>query len=304
MTEEELIGKVASKGINQVATRIFSGLGIILRAGQDRRNLTADVDAIKQLKERGLIGDYSGLSMEFTPYSHALEEEENRIVTNAANTLLKAEPQIDWEKADVDNLNPEFTRRWVNEASNVSDETLQQLWARLLKGELEAPGSVSNDTMTVARDMTKERAEEFQILCSVALYDGETPTIVVGCGNPGKDSLRPYGLSYDVLMKLAHHRLISSEMSSGENFSSASSRAIAILNHQGKTWALRWSTSSDSPSTTRLMSGILFTPAGEELSRVVERIPVPEFTQAMFEHLNGAGWTVIPFPPPSEAHNS
>ena len=68
----------------------------------------------------------------------------------------------------------------------MSDETLQELWARLLAGELESPGSVSNDTMSIARDMNKERAAEFQTLCSAALYEVDgTPIIVVGFGNPG-----------------------------------------------------------------------------------------------------------------------
>ena len=270
-----------------------------------RQNLTADVVAIKQLQDSGLVGNYEGLSIDFEPYIHAREEEENRLATNTVNTLLKTESEVNWGKVDTEKFNPEFGRRWVAEASNVSDETLQQLWARLLKGELESPGSVSNDTMTVARDMTKERAEEFQILCSAALYSpGGSPTIVVGCGSPGQDSLRPYGLSYDVLMRLAHHRLIINDMSSRINFSGSSPEILSILDHQGKSWVLRWSTDSNSPATTRSISGILLTPAGQELSRVVERIPVPEYTQAMFEHLGKEGWTAIPFAPPSEAHNS
>ena len=308
MAEDGLIKagtEVASKGIKQLAPKLLGALGVPFRAWQDRRNLTADVDAIKQLQDRDLIGNYKGLSMEFEPYVQARTEEEERLATNTVSTLLKADPEVDWGKVDIDNFNPEFGRRWAFEASNVSDETLQQLWARLLKGELESPGSVSNDTMTVARDMTKERAEEFQILCSAALYSpGGSPTIVVGCGSPGQDSLRPYGLSYDVLMRLAHHRLIINDMSSRINFSGSSPEILSILDHQGKSWVLRWSTDSNSPATTRSISGILLTPAGQELSRVVERIPVPEYTQAMFEHLGKEGWTAIPFPPPSEAHNS
>ena len=221
MAEDELIEagtEVASKGIKQLATKLFGTLSVPFQAGQDRRNLTADVDAIKQLQDRDLVGNYKGLSMEFEPYVQARTEEEERLATNTASTLLKAGQEVDWGKVDIDSFNPEFGRRWVFEASNVSDETLQKLWAQLLKGELESPGSVSNDTMTVARDMTKERAGEFQKLCSAALYNPDgIPGIVVGCGHLGQDSLRPHGLSYDVLMKLAHHRLIINDMSSRLN---------------------------------------------------------------------------------------
>ena len=286
---------MASKGFKHLVTKIFSGLGFALQARQDRQNISADVAAIKQLQETGLVGNYRGLSIDFEPYVHAREEEEKRLVTNTVNTLQKAAPEVDWEKADIENFNPEFGRRWGAEASNVSDETLQQLWARLLKGELESPGSVSNDTMTIARDMTKERAEEFQILCSVALYDSdEKPKIVVGCGQPGQDSLRPYGLSYDVLMRLAHHRLINNDMNSRLNFSGGPPGLCFPANHQGQTFVITSPIGSDSTTTSRSISGILFTPAGEGLSRVVERIPVPEYTQAMFEELKKQDWTVTP----------
>ena len=308
MSEDELIkagSEVVSKGLKQLAHKIFGGLGFILRAAQDRQNLAADVAAIKELEEIGLVGNFAGLSMEFEPYVYAREEEEKRLITNTVNTLLKADTEVDWGKADIETFNPEFGRRWGAEASNVADETLQQLWARLLKGELESPGSVSNDTLTVARDMTKERAEEFQILCSAALYDpAGSPRIVVGCGQPGQDSLRPYGLSYDALMRLAHHRLIIGDMGSRINFSGSRREISSIFSHQGETWVLRSPTGSDSPATTRSISGILFTPAGQELFRVVERIPVPAYTQAMFEYLEKEGWTAIPFPPPSKAHNT
>ena len=222
MGEDELTklgSEITSQGFKQLVTKIFGGLGFVWQARQERQNLNADVAAIKELQETGLVGNYRGLSIYFEPYVHAREEEEKRLVTNTVNTLRKAAIAVDWDSVDIEKFNPEFGHRWSAEASNVSDGTLQQLWARLLKGELESPGSVSNDTMTVARDMSKERAEEFQILCSAAIYEVDgTASIVVGCGRPGQNSLRPYGLSYDVLMKLAHHRLIVSDMGSRRNF--------------------------------------------------------------------------------------
>ena len=204
--------------------------------------------------------------------------------------MLKSESVIDWAKVDLDKFNPEFRHRWMSEVSNISDETLQDLFARLLKGELESPGSVSNDTMSIARDMSKSRAEEFQILCSAALYDTNgTPKVVVGCGSPGGDSLRPYGLSFDVLMRLAHHRLIVNDVNSRLNLSGGP-KPIFFATHQGQVRLLESSTETSS----RLINGILFTPAGEELARVVERIAVPEYTEAMLQDLYKQGWAVRP----------
>ena len=114
---------------------------------------------------------YRGLAMEFESFDDGHQEETERLVTNTVKAMLKANSIADWSKVDLGQLDPEFRRRWISDASNVSDETLQDLWARLLAGELESPGSVSNDTMSIAKDLKKERAGEFQTLCSAALCD-------------------------------------------------------------------------------------------------------------------------------------
>ena len=284
---------MASEGMKHVAAGVFGSVNIWAQGRQDRHNLQADLAAIQQIRDSGLaVFRYSGLSMNLEAYAHNLEEEIERQVKNTVETLLKADSVIDWDKVDLAKFSPEFRHRWASEVGNVSDETLQGLWARLLKGELESPGSVSNDTMSVARDMTKERAEEFQILCSAALYqlDG-TPSVVVGCGRPGKDSLRPYGLSFDVLMRLVHHRLIISEMDALLNIGNKPKPMFAAQ-HQGQTWLLVSKTETTAENPSHPINGILLTPAGEELSRVVERIPVPGYTKAMLQDLDKQGWLV------------
>ena len=168
--------------------------------------------------------------MEFEAFADVHQEEVERLVTNTVNAMVKADSIVDWPKVDLGQFNPEFRRKWISEASNVSDETLQDLWARLLAGELESPGSVSNDTMSIARDLNKERSEEFQTLCSAALCNSNgAPIIVVGCGSPGSNSLEPYGLSYDVLMRLAHHRLIVNDMNSYMNMAVGSTHPNILV---------------------------------------------------------------------------
>ena len=256
---------------------------------------SADVAAIKELQESGLqVAYYKGAAIEVEAFQQAVDGETERLASNTLNTVSKIGLPVDWAQVDLGALSPEFLRRWTLEACNVSDETLQTLWARLLKGELETPGSVSNDTMSIARDMNKARAEEFQLLCSAALYQPDgMPMVVVGCGRPGKDSLRPYGLSFDVLMRLVHHRLIISEMDSRLNLGS-NPRPLFAAHHQGKAWLMVSKTETTADNPYRPINGLLFTPSGEELFRVIERIPVPEYTAAMFDDLDKQGWAVTP----------
>ena len=290
MSEIEQYAEAAKVGI-PLATKALALLGIRRKGNQTQQNRREDVDAIKELRDSGVpVAYYKGPAIEVEAFDRASDAEAERLGTNTLNAMSKAYSPSDWENVNVDQLNPEFLRRWTFEASNVSDETLQGLWARLLKGELENPDSVSNDTMSIARDMNKARAEEFQILCSAAWYELDgTPRIVVGCGSPGRDSLASYGLSFDVLMRLAHHRLIINEMNSLLNTKGAT-KPFFVATHQGQTWLLESSTET----TSHTIKGILFTPAGEELARVVDRIAVPEYTEAMFKDLEKQGWEVRP----------
>ena len=215
MEESELVAG-APPIVRAIAPGITAAFGALLRGGQDRKNLAADRAVVDGMLQAGLTNfRYRGVAIEFEAFADAHREEIERLVTNTVNAMLKADSVVDWSKVNLGQFNPEFRHRWISEASNVSDETLQDLWARLLAGELESPGSVSNDTMSIARDLNKERAKEFQTLCSATLcYLDGTPLIVVGCGSPGANSLQPYGLSYEVLMRLAHHRLMVNDMTS------------------------------------------------------------------------------------------
>lgn len=295
MVDPELM-QAASPTIRAVAPGFFASLGIWLRAGQERKMLESDQAFARELLQTGPENfRFRGSSMELETFAGASEKEMERLATNVVNALLKADSVVDWSKVDLDNFNPEFRRRWVSEASNVSDETLQDLWARLLAGELESSGSVSNDTMSIARDMSKERAEEFQILCSSALCKiSGSPLLVVGCGRPGNNSLRPYGLSYEVLMRLAHHRLVINEMDSITNIKLGPEPSMYPVRYHEYAWGLAPSDATKRTDPGHPISGILFTPAGEELFRVVEKAPNPDYTGAMLEELKNQGWTVSP----------
>ena len=284
--------------VRAMAPGITAAFGTWLRGGQDRKNLEADRAVVEGILQTGLTNfRYRGIAVEFEAFADAHQEEVERLVTNTVNAMVKANSVVDWSKVDVGQFNPEFRRRWISEASNVSDETLQDLWARLLAGELESPGSVSNDTMSIARDLTKERAEEFQTLCSAALCDSDgRPRVVVGCDNPGTNALLPFGLPYYVLLRLAHHRLIVSDMSTywSVNIVEGSSEPLDVIRHQDLAWSVSWSADAKRTNANPQIRGVLFTPAGEELFAVVEKIPNPAYTAAMLKALEQEGLTLTP----------
>ena len=294
--DESEIASGAPPMIRAMAPGMASAFGTLLRGGQDRKNLEADRAFIDGLFKSGFSNfRYRGLAMDLETFADAQQTEAERLLTNTLNAIEKADTVVDWSKINLDQFNPEFRRRWILEASNVSDETLQGLWARLLAGELESPGSVSNDTMSLARVLNKDRAVEFQTFCSAALCSKDgTPIIVLGCGNPGANTLQPYGLSYEVLLRLAHHRLIVNDMTSYTDRGVNPSQPTIAIRQQELMWLLSWSNENTPPPATLRLKGVLFTPAGKELYPVVQKTPLPAYTAAMLKTLEQPGWKLTP----------
>ena len=113
----------------------------------------------------------------------------------------------------------EFMYRWVNDACNESDETLQEMWARVPTGEMARPGTISRHTHSVVRELTPDVAEKFRTLCSYAMrsMDGKRPIMVASLTpaavmTDSRDTLKNYGLAYAAFLELAEYRLLRSPL--------------------------------------------------------------------------------------------
>ena len=82
----------------------------------------------------------------------------------------------------------DWTARFFDNAKDVSDEEMQKLWAKLLAGEVECPGSVSLRTLDILREMTQKEAELFARAVNYIFMDFDTPAWMFG-GNTGVQAL-------------------------------------------------------------------------------------------------------------------
>ena len=66
---------------------------------------------------------------------------------------------------------PDWTARFFDGAQDVSSDELQRLWARILAGEVEAPGRTSLRTLSILRNLTQEEARDFSTLMRFRIGD-------------------------------------------------------------------------------------------------------------------------------------
>ncbi len=216
-------------------------------------------------------------------------QEEKRL-RNIATIVGQAAAQVPDDEVQDDEPDHDWTARFFNEAQDVSSEDMQTLWAKVLAGEVERPGSTSIRTLGVLRDLDRSAATTFQRLCSIAVsikpdgrafLDARVPSLG---GNPGQNALRSHGLGFDQLNILNEHGLIISDYNSWYDFrvciglpGGGPSRVIRIpFCFQNRFWVLESLSPRDSDQEFRL-SGVGLTQAGRELSRVVELAPSSEY---------------------------
>ena len=73
-----------------------------------------------------------------------------------------------------DSISEEWGMRFISNAECVFDNTLQSIWAKVLTGEVQHPGSISLRTLDVLKNLSKHEAELFQqILPLVFMRESE-----------------------------------------------------------------------------------------------------------------------------------
>lgn len=183
-------------------------------------------------------------------------------------------------------IDHDWFSRYIALSEEVSNPTMQDLWAKILAGELIKPGSFSFKAIKVFRDMSIFDAKLFAKACSLAIKDSSKKSIRIVSGayqQPGllnsfskkrqqHCNLSHYGLNYADLLSLAENHLIyiqeseSSLMNKGETLQ---------FTYNGLSLKLT------AKKTSVSLQFYKFTPLGTELAQLITDKSNDEF----FEHL-------------------
>ena len=137
----------------------------------------AEADRIKALEsaktEALLAGDeerYQTLSVigQRVVAKEIKRKENIEKVVEVANQIIKDEPNVSSEPA-----NPDWATRFFNIAQDISEVTLQNLWGRILAGEVKQPNSYSLRTLDALQNITCEEAQLFEKVAQYVLFDNE-----------------------------------------------------------------------------------------------------------------------------------
>ncbi len=130
------------------------------------------IKVIEKAKRNALLENNEDLYEQLSVVENRLLTKETRrqqnieqVVSHAAN-IMSLETEVSSESVD-----PDWITRFFDIAQDISNEQMQELWGRVLAGEVKQPKSFSLRTLEALRNITSEEAQLFEkIACYVFHY--------------------------------------------------------------------------------------------------------------------------------------
>lgn len=165
------LGKL-SKPADTLIKKVSSAVGGIFEPWQIERVAKAQAKAdLIHAKSEIEITDLHRRAM------HRFVEEEAQRQENMESITKKALPGLN-EESDPSKMEDDWVTNFFDKSRIVSDAEMQEIWAKVLSGEANAPGTYSKRTVNFLGDLDKRDAELFQNLCSFGWRIGNfTPLI-------------------------------------------------------------------------------------------------------------------------------
>ena len=224
-----------------------------------------------------------------------IQFQEDKRQRNIESVVRQSASELECKQVEDHETDHDWTARFFNDIQDISTEEMQLLYAKILAGEVERPGSTSIRTMSILKDLDRTTATLFKILSSVRItsFTGDSEILDARVlsfgGNAAQNALQDFGLSFLNLNVLNEHGLIIADYDSWYDISTSIS-AFGINDNQEKViaripflfqdryWVLK-PTKQRKVGAEYRVSGVALTKAGQELTNVVDHQPVSGYIQ-------------------------
>ena len=250
--------------------KISNAVGTLWEPRQIRRVAQAKADAAMTLAK-------SDIEIDEVRHRAAQRfvEEETRKQLNMESIVGKAVQDVD-ASAQTEKVEDDWITNFFDKCRSVSDDEMQNLWARILSGEANSPGSFSRKTVNLVADLDKSSAELFRRICSFGWRIDDTlfPLII--------DFAEPIyiqnGLNLFSLTQLDSIGLIQISATSGFQLSDQRKQVPAVYHNQSILLTFPVNKGNDLQ-----MGKVMMTPSGRELSRIVKPTPIDGFFDYIYD---------------------
>lgn len=204
---------------------------------------------------------------------------------NVARALLHAEEALgaDTQEPPSESVDDDWLFRWRDSASHVSSEELQNLWGRVLAGEVKSPGSFSLRTLDFLKSISRQEAEAISVLSRFIIGNAiyRVP----------EQELKEFDLKFEFFLSMQQLGLISGVEAVGMQTtwkSNDKERFSQILTSHGMVLVV----SGDDPSRTISMPTYQVTPIGAQVMQLGKSESNVSYLRKVGLHLKNQGMSV------------
>ena len=268
-----------SKPANTLVTKIANSFGRHFDPSQRVRMAEAEAQADRILRVSAAETDIEVDELRQRAATRFANEEMTKQI-NMEDIIEKALPGLD------DNANPEAMENdWImnffDKCRMVSDDDMQQIWAGILAGEANNPGSFSRRTVNLVADLDKRDAELFRKLCGYAWMIGSIEPLVfdVQATIYNRD-----GITFETLGQLQSLGLVRFDSLAGFKLMGFHKK-ISVF-YYDRPVVLEFPNDGDNELDT---GKTMLTQSGQELAPICGSTPVEGFFDYVYERWAGDG---------------
>jgi uncharacterized repeat protein (TIGR03899 family) len=196
-------------------------------------------------------------------------------ITQKAAVNLESETTVSEEPVDED-----WTTRFFKYAEDISNDEMQELWGRILAGEIKQPKSYSLRTLDILRNLSKQEAETFLKFASLAIHSAGTSFILNFNGE--KLLEEKYGLKFNERLLLEELGFLTANdlvFKLGKTDSKPAQSVFIVGNK-----IVIYNKIENKPE--QQLQILVFTKIGQELLKLVRTIPELDYIQLLATKIN------------------
>lgn len=187
---------------------------------------------------------------------------------------------------------------WMEIAQKTTAGDVQDMVAKILRGEFQNPNTFSVRTLEVLKNLSQNELQIFQNFCNVicrsAVFGVDSVITEPYGANPGNNTMSSVGLDYSNLTTLVNAGLIHSEIMGAHRKITSSSIFLIPLTIGDRVHVFQRAKPVEESEKTDSQIGILrLTQAGLELSNVMPRASNTEYNSKFLEWIAGK-WDFVP----------
>ncbi|EKO3594160.1 DUF2806 domain-containing protein [Vibrio metschnikovii] len=245
-----------SKPANTLIEKVSSAIGGVFEPWQIKRIAKAEAEAnLIKAESEIQITDMHRRAMHRFVEEEAKRQENMEEITKKSISLLE-------EQSDPSKMEDDWVTNFFDKSRIVSDDDMQVLWANVLAGEANKPGSFSRRTVNLLSDLDKRDAELFQTLCRFGWSVGYFTPLIFDSQASIYNNL---GINFNSLSHLDSLGLI--QFNSFAGFSRTGVPKSFAVTYCGQTLQL---VIKEGQENTLSIGQILLTQAGQELAQIVK----------------------------------